>query len=131
MEALVQTTFFNAVLLGGLLMAQPLTRVSILGWGYGLSSMDTRVDEGRFSRRLAMVKNNQLEALVFFVPIVLLARWHALDHPHLPAIALAFAIGRTLYAAVSLAGIPVARTLSFGIGFLATNYLAWLVWMSF
>ena len=128
MENLVTITLLNIVLLAGLLMLQPLVRTVNVGLLYALSSLDKRVDEGTISRRLAMVTNNQIEALTLWVPTVLIAQSTALSHPHLSLTGTVFLLARVAYAMISLAGLPFLRTASWLIGFVSWAYLAWIVW---
>ena len=128
MENLVTITLLNIVLLAGLLLLQPLVRTLNGGLIYALSSLDERIDEGAVARRLAMVAGNQMEALILWVPTVLVAQSMTLDHPHLLLIGAVFLVARVAYAMISLAGLPFFRTASWIVGFISWAYLAWLVW---
>ena len=129
MEYLISITLWNVILLGGLLLLQPLVRDIKVGFRYTISNFDERIDEGIFARRLAMVRSNQIEALVLWVPVVLIAALgaQAIDHPHFGLIGTVFLAARLAYAAVSLAGIPLARSMAWTVGFAAWAYLAWIV----
>lgn len=128
MENLITITLLNVTLLAGLLLFQPLVRTLSIDLKYALSSLDNRLDEGTFARRLAMVTNNQIEALALWVPTVLIAQSTALSHPNLSLIGVVFLVARVAYAAISLAGLPYFRTASWIVGFVSWAYLAWLVW---
>lgn len=129
METLISITLWNVVLLAVLLSLQPLVRVIKSGPRYALSNFDTRVDEGVFARRLAMVRSNQGEALTLWVPVAIIAVMVATEvsHSHVPLIAIIFLIARLTYAAVSLAGFPLFRSLAWIIGFAAWGNLTWIV----
>lgn len=129
MEILISITFWNVMLLGALLLLQPLVRDVKVGFKYTISNFDERVDEGVFANRLAMVRSNQIEALMLWVPMILIAATstHDLDHPHLGLIAIVFIAARLAYVAVSLAGIPLLRSLTWTVGFGVWAYLAWIV----
>ncbi|UWR21212.1 MAPEG family protein [Sulfitobacter sp. S190] len=129
METLISITFWNVILLGALLLLQPLVRDIKVGFKYTISNFDERVDEGIFANRLAMVRSNQIEALMLWVPIVLLAVIVIpdLSHPHLGLIARVFLAARLAYVAVSLAGIPLLRSGAWTVGYAAWAYLAWIV----
>ena len=129
MESLIWSSLWNVVLLSALLALQPFVRIFKLNAQYALSNFDERVDEGVFARRLAMVRNNQIEALVLWLPVVLFASVFAnnISHPHVSWIASAFLISRFAYAVVSLAGVPVVRSIAWFVGFAAWGYLTWIV----
>ncbi len=129
MDSLISISLWNVVLLGVLLLLQPLVRDIKVGFKYTISNFDNRVDEGVFARRLAMVRSNQIEALALWAPIVLVAAivMPDLAHPHLATIAMVFLIARLAYVAVSLAGIPLARSGAWTVGFGAWAYLTWIV----
>lgn len=131
MEYLVTITVLNVVLLGVLLLSQPLARTLSSGLGYALSTLDERVDEGVVSRRLAMIVRNQVEAITLWAPIALIGQQAALSHPHLAAISVVFLTARVAYAIISLIGIPVLRTASWIVGFFAWAYLVSVVWLAF
>lgn len=129
MNALISATLWNVALFAALLVMQPLVRDVAVGMRYTLSNFDERVDEGVFARRLAMVRSNQIEALVLWIPLIFIAgAAGGLAHPHLDLIATVFLGARVAYAAVSLAGIPLLRSAAWAVGFLATAYLGWIVW---
>ena len=129
METVISITLWNVILLGALLSLQPFVRVLNSGLKYALSSFDQRIAEGVFARRLAMVRTNQSEALMLWVPVVVTAAAVAPEfaHPHLPLIATVFLIARFAYAAVSLAGVPMLRSGAWIVGFAAWAYLTWIV----
>ena len=129
METLISITLWNVVFLAGLLALQPLVRVITVGVTYALSNFDSRVDEVVLARRLAMVRSNQSEALSLWVPVVVIGALIApeLAHPHLAPIATSFLIARLAYAAVSLAGLPLFRSIAWFVGFAAWGYLTWIV----
>ena len=129
METLISITLWNVVFLAGLLALQPMVRVITVGVTYALSNFDNRVDEVALARRLAMVCSNQSEALSLWVPVVVIAALAApeLAHPHLAPIATAFLIARLAYAAVSLAGLPLFRSIAWLVGFAMWGYLTWIV----
>ena len=130
MEYLITITLANVALLALYLLLQPLVRDIMVGLCYTLSNFDERVDEGVFARRLAMVRSNQIEALVLWIPVVLIAQAWALMHPHLGVIGTTFLAARLAYGVVSLAGIPVLRSLSWTVGYAAWAYLLWLLWIA-
>jgi len=129
MESLISITLWNVVLLGALLLLQPLVRVIKTGLKYAISNFDERISEGVFARRLAMVRSNQVEALALWVPVVVIAAAVAPEfaHPHASLIAAVFLIARLAYATVSLAGIPLFRSGAWIVGFAAWGYLTWIV----
>lgn len=129
MDYLISITLWNVTILAGLLMSQPLIRVVRIGPAYAVSNFDNRIDEGAFARRLAMVRSNQLEALALWITVVLCAVTIApeITHPHVAGIGTAFLSARLSYVVVSLAGIPVLRSVAWVLGFSAWVYLAWIV----
>ncbi|MGX9356658.1 MAPEG family protein [Roseobacteraceae bacterium S113] len=129
MDSLITITLWNTVLLGGLLLLQPLVRDIKVGFKYTISNFDNRIDEGVFARRLAMVRSNQIEALVLWIPVVLIAAIVSPDltHPHFGLIATVFLAARLAYAAVSLAGVPLVRSTAWSVGFGAWAYLTWII----
>ncbi len=128
MDYLFSILFYNVILLVILLLMQPLVRDIAVGFKYTISNFDERVDEGVFARRLAMVKDNQIESLAIFLPLVALLNWEDIEHSHLGVVGLIFLVARLVYAMVSLAGIPLARSLAWSIGFGSQVYLGWIVW---
>lgn len=129
MDYLISITLWNVAILAGLLLLQPLIRVVRIGPAYAVSNFDNRINEGVFARRLAMVRSNQLEALALWITVVLCAGALAPEftHPHLGVIATAFLTARLSYVVVSLAGIPVLRSVAWIVGFAAWAYLTWVV----
>lgn len=129
METLVSITLWNVVLLGALFSFQPMVRVLGSGPKYALSSLDNRIEEGVFARRLAMVRSNHGEALALWVPVVVIVAVSAPEftHPHLSMVANLFLMARLAYAAISLAGIPLLRSGAWIVGFAAWGYLTWIV----
>ncbi|ABD53017.1 MAPEG family protein [Jannaschia sp. CCS1] len=129
MDSLISVTLWNVVLLGVLLLLQPLVRDIVVGFKYTISNFDNRVDEGVFARRLAMVRSNQIEALALWVPVILIAGIAVPDltHPHLALIATVFLIARIAYAIMSLAGIPLLRSGAWTVGFAAWACLTWII----
>lgn len=125
---LVAVLILNLGLLSIVLMLQPLVRDLTLGIAYATSSLDDRREESKLGRRLAMVKDNQIEALVLFAPLVLIGWLSALSHPHLSLIASAFLAARLAHAVISAAGLPLLRSAVWIAGFAATLYLGWIVW---
>lgn len=125
----IQVLILNLGFLAFVLLMQPLVRDLTLGLRYTLSTFDERQTESKLGRRLAMIKDNQIEALVLYAPLVILAWLNALSHPYLGTIASTFLGARLVYALVSAAGIPVLRSAAWTVGFLATLYLGWLVWI--
>lgn len=100
----------NTLLLAVLLLAQPLWRDVKHGMAYTLSSFDKRRPPTLGERRLAMVKNNQMETLALLGSFAILAL--ATPAPEAATGLWAFIhIGsRIAYALVSLAGIPYLRS---------------------
>lgn len=129
METLISITLWNVVLLAALFALQATVRVIGSGPKYALSSLDHRIEEGVFARRLAMVRSNQGEALALWVPVVVIAVTVAPDlaNPHLSLIATIFLIARLAYAVISVAGIPLLRSSVWTVGFAAWGYLTWIV----
>jgi len=129
MESLIWSSLWNLVLLSALLALQPFVRIFKLNARYALSNFDERFDEGAFARRLSMVRANQIEALVLWLPVVLFASVIAnnISHPHVAWIASTFLVARFSYAFVSLAGIPVLRSVAWLVGFASWAYLTWIV----
>ena len=128
LEWLIAVLILNLGLLALVCLLQPLVRDLTLGFAYTLSNFDERRAESKLGRRLAMVNGNQREALMLFAPLALIAWVAGVSHPHLSAIATAFLVARVTYAVVSTAGIPVARSAAWAVGFVATLYLGWIVW---
>lgn len=125
----IEVLMLNIGLLALFLFMQPLVRDLTLGLRYTLSSLDERQTESKLGRRLAMIKDNQIEALALYAPLAILAWLGAFSHPHLHTIASVFLAARLAYACISAAGIPVLRSAAWTVGFLATLYLGWLVWI--
>lgn len=131
MEHLISITLWNVALLAVLLLAQPLVRVAGSGPAYAVSNFDKRIEEGVFARRLSMVRANQIEALALWVPLVFLAALlPEIENPLVPLLASIFLTARLVYTAVSLAGIPVLRSVAWIVGFAASGYLAWIIVMA-
>lgn len=129
MQTLISITLWNVILLGSLLLLQPLVRAIKKSPRYAFSNFDERVDEGVFARRLAMVCSNQVETLALWVPVVVLAAAVSPEfaHPHFSLIATVFLTARLAYIAISLVGIPLLRSGTWTVGFAAWGYLAWIV----
>ena len=125
---LVAVLVLNLGLLAVVLLLQPLVRDLTLGFAYTISNFDERRTESKLGRRLAMVKDNQIEALMLFAPLALVAWAASTAHPHLSIIASVFLGARVAYAIVSTAGIPLLRSAAWTVGFAATLYLGWIVW---
>ncbi|MGX9356659.1 MAPEG family protein [Roseobacteraceae bacterium S113] len=127
MTPMISALFWNTVLLVGLLILQPGTRVAGMGWTYSLSNMDQRQTEIPFARRLALAKSNQLEALIKWGLLILIGSVSAAEfaNQNLSLIALGFVVARVAYVAVTLLGIPVIRSSIWAIGLLLWFWFAW------
>ncbi len=113
----------NVLLFSLLLGAQVLLRSSRHGLRFALSSLDGTVQTSTLEDRLRRVKTNQLEFLGLLVPVVVIAAATGTAVQHASWIAVAFVAGRSVYVLIALAGIPVLRSASWLIGFLAWGYL--------
>ena len=117
----------NSLLLGVLLLLQPIWRDIRHGVAYTVGTFDTRRPETVFERRLVMVVRNQIEALGLLVPVAILLLMHVqMEHPFLSTAAVAHPVSRVFYAIVSLAGIPYLRSLSWTVSFVAWGLIAWV-----
>lgn len=125
---LVSVLILNLGLFAFVALSQPVVRDLTLGFRYTISNFDERKTESVLGRRLAMIKDNQIEALMLFAPLVLLGAMSGTAHVHLSLIATTFLISRLTYAVASAAGIPLVRSLSWTVGFSASAYLGWIVW---
>jgi len=113
----------NVLLFSLLLGAQVLLRSRTHGLRFALSSLDGAVQTSTLEERLKRVKTNQLEFLILVVPVAMIAAATGTAVQHACWIALAFIAGRSLYILVALAGVPVLRSASWLIGFLAWGYM--------
>lgn len=120
---LITALFINLVLLGVLLNLQILFRTTNHGLGYALSNLDKNNPKSVLEDRVLRVKNNQVEFLILITPLILIAMQSQTALSHASAIALALVIGRVAYVIVALAGIPVLRSATWLIGFIAWAFL--------
>ncbi|MEO1300103.1 MAG: MAPEG family protein [Cyanobacteria bacterium J06636_16] len=127
MSALQIALYTNSILLAIILLMQPFWRDIKQGMAYTLSNFDERRDEGIFARRLDMVRSNQIEALGLLIPICILAFSVDMERPIAAYAAYVHIAARMLYAIVSLAGIPVARSLFWTVSYVAWGVIAWTV----
>ena len=121
--AITDALMLNVLLFSMLLGAQVLLRSRTHGLRFALSSLDGKVRTSILEDRLQRVKTNQLEFLALLLPVATVAAASGTFVRHACWIALAFVAGRTLYTFVALAGVPVLRSASWLIGFLAWSYL--------
>lgn len=121
--AIANALMLNVLLFSLLLGAQVLLRSSRHGLRFALSSLDGAVQTSILEDRLQRTKTNQLEFLGLLVPVAMIAAATDASVQHATWIAVAFVTGRSLYVLVALAGIPVLRSASWLIGFLAWAYM--------
>ncbi|MEM8553059.1 MAG: MAPEG family protein [Pseudomonadota bacterium] len=127
MTELSIAVFANSMLLGVLLLLQPLWRDIRHGMAYTVGTFDERKPETVLERRLVMVVRNQIEALSLLLPLaVLLFTQGAVESALLAYAAIAHVASRTLYAVVALAGIPLLRSLFWTVSFAALGVIAWV-----
>ena len=128
MEPIYAALFWNTIVLAAALVAQALLRVKGMGWGYALSNLDSRRQETLLARRVTLVTSNQVETLVLWGLTVLVLVQVAPDvqHPHIGTVAAAFLGARLEYVVVTLAGLAIARSAIWAIGFGSWIYLIWI-----
>ncbi len=127
MTELSLALFANSILLGVILLLQPLWRDIKHGMAYTVGTFDERKPETVFERRLVMVVRNQIEALALLLPLaVLLFTVDAIESTLLAYAAIAHMASRVLYALVALAGIPLLRSLFWTVSFAASGVIAWV-----
>ena len=130
MVALIAALLANVLLLVVILVGQPSLRIAQHGMDYALSNFDVRQEENKLEKRLAMVRNNQLEAMALWVPVVVAALWvfpHDYTSTALTYAAWGHVIARVLYSLVSVAGVPYARSAIWGVSFVAWAVVLWQV----
>ncbi len=111
-------------LLFAVLMAQGALVPAVHGLRWGLGPRDDArppsVAQGRFNRIVA----NSIEALAMFAPLVIIAHLAEVS-THVTRLGAAlFVIGRFGFAIAYAAGVPVVRSLFWGVGLLGTLMIA-------
>lgn len=118
------TLVWNILILALLLGAQVGSRSITHGIKYALSNLDSPPGESRSEARLRRVKNNQLEFIVLLVSVLSLASMTG-GIGEVPGwIPIAIISGRTAYVLVALAGVPVLRSATWIVAFVAWIFLA-------
>lgn len=80
-----------------------------------------------WARRAAAAHANAVENLVVFAALILVAHVTAVPDAATVTAAMVYFFARLAHFVIYVAGIPVARTLAFAIGWLATVYVALLL----
>ncbi len=123
MDPMATSLLGNVLLLAALLMMQPLLRVIREGISYSFGSQDEQRPEGSFAGRVTRLKNNQIEALALFIPIVILSSSFSSATPLMGQAAMIFLAARLAYTPVFLMGVPYLRSLLWGIGLFAWLFM--------
>ncbi len=127
MTELSLAIFANMILLGVIILLQPLWRDIRHGLAYTVGTFDERKPETMFERRLVMVVRNQIEALGLLLPAaILLFANDGGESIVLSYAALAHIGSRVLYTLVALAGVPLLRSLFWTVSFAAWGAVAWV-----
>lgn len=127
MSALHIALYANSILLAIILLLQPIWRDIKQGVAYTLGNFDERRDEGTFARRLDMVCRNQIEALGLLIPISVLALSFDMEGQVATYASYVHIVSRFLYVIVSLAGVPVARSLFWTMSYATWGVIAWSI----
>ena len=123
MSPLLLSLFLNLLLWAAILVSQALFRGITHGFPYALGNFDKREPLTLGEHRLAIVRNNQLEALGLLIPTILLIANLELNSQALFYAAYTHIAARVLYVCVSLAGIPILRTALWAVAFSAWLYM--------
>ena len=115
---------WNVLLFVLLLGAQVAGRSAAHGIQYALSSLDNPPGESLVEARLKRVAKNQMEFMVLVISVFSLSQASSALPEVQGWVPVALIGGRTLYALVALAGVPVLRSLAWLVSFLGWIGLA-------
>jgi len=89
-----------------------------LGWGFG--ARDTSKDDTVLQSRAKRTVANQIESMMLFVPLALVAHMKGIDDPMLMKGAWVYIIARAVYPLTYWTGMPYIRTLVWFVGIIGT-----------
>lgn len=102
-----------------------LNRVAVRGlMGAMANPSSDDAPHADWAERAIKAHRNAVENLVVFAPLVIIASVTGMSTPGIATAAMIFFFARLAHFLIFLFGIPVLRTLSFGIGWFATLYVA-------
>lgn len=124
-------SFSTALVLFGLItlvmLAIELTfTYATQGFGYGFSSnRSAKTERSPLGLRIQRAYQNQIESAAYGVPVLAAAAFTGLQSGGAETAALLFIVGRAAFAPLFYSGVPFIRVPAFGLGTLATVYIAY------
>lgn len=94
-----------------------------LGVAYTSGPRDEKQEPSGMAGRLYRAFNNMLEALMFFTVAVVVVTLGGVASPATAMAAKVFLVARVVYLPAYASGIPMLRSLVWGVGFAATVYM--------
>ncbi len=128
-EGTVVATEFGWLAITGVLMLLTslpyvMDRIATAGFGRAFGNpQDNKIPQSAWAARLKAAHYNCVENMVVFGPVCVAVVVAGLTSEMTAIAAAAFCISRIAYVIIYMLGIPVLRTLSFLVGWLATAYL--------
>ncbi len=99
-----------------LLAVQGLWTPFTYGFGYGLGARDEPKPRSVFAARVDRAVANHIEGLVMFAPLVVVAAIAGVSTPLTAWGAILYFAARIAFAAFYIAGVPVLRSVAWGVG---------------
>lgn len=84
------------------------------GFKWGLGPRDQPRDPSILQGRLHRIVANHIEGMAMFAPLILIAHLAGISTALTATGAIIFVVGRTAFAAIYMAGVPVLRSLVWG-----------------
>ncbi|MEM7505627.1 MAG: MAPEG family protein [Pseudomonadota bacterium] len=112
LQALVWACVTLIVLLGVQGALVPINQ----GFAWGLGSRDEPRDMTAFQGRMRRIVANHIEGLVVFAGLVLAAHLAGISSSTTQIGAILFVLARVLFAVTYMAGVPVVRSVIWGVG---------------
>ena len=102
-----------------------LDRIAVRGlMGAMANPSENDKPQSEWAERAKKAHHNAVENLVVFAPLVIISNMVGMSSPQIALAALVFFVARLAHFFIFLFGIPVLRTLSFAVGWVATLYVA-------
>ena len=111
----LQATVWTSLILFALLLFQGALVPVVQGFGWGLGSRDAPRDATVLQGRAARTVANQMEGMMLFVPLVLVAHLAGISTGLTVWGAALYLGGRVLFAPLYLFGVPVLRSAAWGV----------------
>jgi len=120
MSTILCAVTWSVVILFVMISVQATSGILNNGMGWGFGSRDSSKDDTVLQARAKRTVANQIESMMLFVPLALVAHLKGVDSPMLMQGAWIYIIARAIYPLTYWTGMPYIRTLVWFAGIIGT-----------